>query len=418
MRVTFLTHYYPPEVGAPQTRISALASGLAARGVEVAVHAPPPHYPDGRIPAGYRNRLFEAESTEPVGVVRSAVLPAPNRGFARRLADHASFGASAVATAGRAPAADVVVVESPPLFTAGAAIAYARRKRARLVLNVADMWPDSAIELGALRSDLAIRAARRLERRVYRRSAAIVCPTEGIEARLGARPDAAGKVTRIPPAVDVAAFESADPPGSDAFRVLYAGTTGMAQGMGTLLEAAAALQGDGVEVTIAGDGAEGGTVRARAAALPNVSALGTVPHDRVPLLLAESDAAVVLLRDQPLFEGALPTKLLEAMAAARPVVLSARGEAARLLEASGGGVVVPPEDPAALAAALRELAGAQDRALRMGKAGRRFVSERHSRAGFVESWLGLLDRVAGQTPPSFPEEAGAMTPPVQPGDRV
>jgi glycosyltransferase involved in cell wall biosynthesis len=399
VRVTFLTHYYPPEVGAPQTRISALASGLAARGVEVAVHAPPPHYPDGRIPPGHRNRLFEVESDGPVRVVRSAVLPAPNRGFARRLANHASFGASAVAAAGRPPAADVVVVESPPLFTAGAAVAYARRKGAPLVLNIADMWPDSAIELGALRSDAAIRAARSLERRVYRRSAAIVCPTEGIEARLGARPDAAGKVTRIPPAVDVAAFEAAYPPGGEGFRVLYAGTTGMAQGMGTLLEAAAALQGDGVEVTIAGDGAEGGTVRARAAALPNVSALGTVPHDEVPRLLAGSDAAVVLLRDKPLFEGALPTKLLEAMAAGRPVVLSARGESARLLSSSGGGVVVPPEDPAALAAALRDLASDRDRASRIGEAGRAFVSERHSRAGFVESWLALLERAAGPVAP-------------------
>lgn len=400
MRVTFLTHYYPPEVGAPQTRIAALAAGLAGRGVEVTVHAPPPHYPGGHMLAGHRNRLFTAEDDGPIRVVRSAVLPAPNRGFARRLADHASFGASAVALAGRAPQADVVVVETPPLFTAGAAIAYARRKRAVLVANVADLWPDSAIELGALRSRTAIGASRALEGRIYRRAAAIVCPTEGIEARLEAHPSAAGKVRRIAPAVDVGGFEVSDPPGGPPFRVLYAGTTGMAQGLDTLLDAAESLSGDGVEVVIAGDGAEGAAIRSRAAGLPNVTVLGAVPHERVPGLLADAAAAVVLLRNRPLFEGALPTKMLEAMAAGRPVVLSARGEAARLLEASGGGVVVPAEDPEALAVALRELAADPALAARLGAAGRRFAAENHAREGFVDAWLDVLQDAVRESPGS------------------
>ena len=135
---------------------------------------------------------------------------------------------------------------------------------------------------------------------------------------------------RIPPGVDLRTFEPAPALGSGPFRVLYAGTTGMAQGVGTLLDAVEALHPDSaVEVIVAGDGAEGPELRARAGRLAKARTLSAVPHARVPELLAEADAAAVLLRDRPLFAGAIPTKMLEAMAAARPVVLSAAGEAAR-----------------------------------------------------------------------------------------
>src|SRR5215213_3723998 len=144
VRVIFLSHYYPPEAGAPQARISAVAHGLVARGHRVTVHTGFPHYPTGRIIPPYRNRLMRAECEGALRVVRSAVVPAPNRGFARRLADHAAFAVSSLATSRWSGPADVVVAESPPLFLAGAAVGYARGKRAPLVINVADRWPASA----------------------------------------------------------------------------------------------------------------------------------------------------------------------------------------------------------------------------------------------------------------------------------
>jgi len=116
MRVTLLTHYYPPEVGAPQARLSALARGLSRRGVEVTVHTGFPHYPDGVIQPPYRNRPWRIEEEDGVRVVRSAVYPAPNRGFGRRIANHLSFGLSALASAPAAGPADAVIVETPPLL--------------------------------------------------------------------------------------------------------------------------------------------------------------------------------------------------------------------------------------------------------------------------------------------------------------
>jgi glycosyltransferase involved in cell wall biosynthesis len=407
VRVTFLSHYYPPEVGAPQTRISGLARALDRSGIEVTVHTCFPHYPDGAIQPPYRNRPWLIEEDGGVRVVRSLVYPAPNRGFARRLANHASFALSALAAAPRTGPADAVVVETPPLFLAGAAIGYARLKRAALIVHVADLWPDSAVELGALRRPRMIAAARTLERACYGSAAAIVCPTEGIRAALAARPEAGSKVERIGPSVDIERFAeiselTAEPTSSDQpFRVLYAGTLGMAQGVDILIEAAALLEGrERIEIVIAGGGAEEPLLRQQLAERGpgNVRMLGAVPHGRVPALIAESEAAIVLLRDRPLFRGALPTKMLEAMSAARPVVLSAAGEAAELVERARCGVVVPPERPQMLAAALADLARDRPRARRLGAAGRRAAAEGFSGAAAAEQWRELLRRLRVDEP--------------------
>lgn len=413
MRICFLTHYYPPEVGAPQARISALARELASRGATVTVHTGFPHYPDGVIRPPYSNRPWLVERDGAVRVVRTAVYPAPNRGFARRILNHTSLAASALAGLRLAGPADVVVCESPPLFLAGAAIPYARTKRAALLLNVADRWPASAVELGALGNRRAIAAAEWLERTAYRSAAAISVPTAGLVDDLEAVPAARGKVVRLGPSVDVDRFDpappggEAPPPGGEAppaagerLRVLYAGTIGMAQGLDTLVEAARLAGPDAVEVTVAGDGADAPLLRERLdrERLENVRMVGSVAHEEVPDLYARADASAVLLRDRPLFRGALPTKMLEAMAAGRPIVLSARGEAARLVTDCGAGVVVPPENPEAMAAAFRELAADRPRVIDLGAAGRRCALQRFSRDRVVSLWWDVLERLAARHP--------------------
>ena len=400
MRICFLTHYYPPEVGAPQARISALAHALSDRGATVAVQTGFPNYPDGKIRMPYSNRPYLIERDGPVRVVRTAIYPTPNHGFARRLANHASLAASALAGAPLSGPADVVVCESPPLFLAGAAIAFARAKRAPLVLNVADRWPASAVELGALYDARAIRAAEWLERTAYRAATAISVPTEGLVDDLSALPDARGKVVRLGPSVDLARFDPSPPEPSERLRLLYAGTIGLAQGLDTLVEAARRAGPDVVDVTVAGDGADAPELRQRLErdGVDNVTMVGSVAHTSVPSLYVVADAAVVLLRDRPIFRGALPTKMLEAMAAGRAIVLSAAGESARLVEDSQAGVVVAPEDPDALAGAFRDLAADRDRLTALGEAGRRCAVERFTRDRVVSRWWDVLERVAGGHP--------------------
>ena len=116
----------------------------------------------------------------PCGCCAASSTRPPTAASTRRLANHAAFAAGALATARAAGPVDVVVAETPPLFTAAAGAAYARLKRARLVLNVSDLWPESAIELGALSDGRAAAAAHALARLCYRRAALITAPTRGI----------------------------------------------------------------------------------------------------------------------------------------------------------------------------------------------------------------------------------------------
>ena len=397
MHVTLLTHYFPPEIGAPQVRLMALARDLAKRGAGVTVHTCFPHYPDGVLRDPYRRRLWSTDEQDGVRIVRTAVIPAPNRAFLPRVISHTSFASSALAAARWTPPADLVIAESPPLFTAAAAVPYARLKGAPLVLHVSDLWPASAVELGALRGRRAIALAARLERFCYRHAARIAVPTKGMFQRLAKLPAAAGKVVRISPAVDTDRFSPAVPARGSVLRVVYAGTIGLAQGLETLVEAAR-IAGPAVEIVVAGDGAEAPAVldRMRRDRIRNVRLLGRIPHEEVARLYAEADAAVVLLRDREVFQDALPTKMLEAMAAGRPVVLAARGEAAELVQRTGAGIVVPPEDPVTLGVALLGLATDEFLGRRLGAAGRRTAIERFDRRIQLNRWWDLLHAVHGQ----------------------
>jgi glycosyltransferase involved in cell wall biosynthesis len=398
LRVCFLTHYFPPEAGAPQTRIDLLARTLAARGIQVTVHTGFPHYPAGTIPAPYRNRPWLRERRDGIEIIRSAVYPAVNRGFARRLADHAALAASALATAPLSGPADVVVGETPPLFTAAAGVAYAALKRAAYVVNVADRWPASAVEMGALSNRSAIAAASALERFTYEHADLITAPTAGIVTALAAAPEAGAKARRMWPVVDVDRFHPTPPePSGGPLRLLYAGTLGMAQGLDVLVRASKLAGPDVVQTTIAGDGAEAEPLRAlvRAERVANVDLIGTVAPAVVPGLLAGADAAAVLLRDLEIFKGALPTKMLEAMAAGRPVVLSVRGEAAELVKAAGAGIVVTPGDPKALSAALRLLHAEPERRRELGRAGRAYAEAHFGAQRAADAWAGMLSDAAG-----------------------
>ena len=207
----------------------------------------------------------------------------------------------------------------------------------------------------------------------------------------------------VRPAVDLERFDPGARQSSagEPLRVLYAGTIGLAHGLGNLLDAAEEIErrsgAPRVEVTIAGGGAEEASLRQRLGATPgdSIRMLGAVPAERIPALYAESDVAVVMLRDLPIFAGALPTKMLEAMAAARPVVLAGRGEAARLIEAKRCGVVVAPENPRALAEALIALAGDPARRAALGAAGRRATEREFNREAWLERWVNLLMYTSG-----------------------
>jgi putative colanic acid biosynthesis glycosyltransferase WcaI len=377
MRLLFVTHYFHPEVGAAPTRILEVASALSARGHGVTVLTGFPNYPDGVIPSSYRGRRRQAERLADLRVLRTAVYPAPNRGVARRLLNHTSFALSAIASCRGAGRVDALIVESPPLFTAAAGVVIARLKHAPLLLNVADLWPDAAIQFGALQNRAAVAGARAIERFAYDHADVIAVPTPGLVRVLRHRGRPAEQVVLIPHGVDSARFPLAAESEPVRRRVVYCGTIGMGHAVGTLIEAARRLEqaGDGHEFLIVGDGAERAGLEDQAAewGLRSVTFAGRLPRDELPAVLATAEVTVATQRSLPLLADALSTKVLEYMAAARPVVAAASGWTAEVVARADAGIVCPPEQPQALADAIGRVTADAAHARTMGLNGRRYV---------------------------------------------
>jgi colanic acid biosynthesis glycosyl transferase WcaI len=416
VRILFLTHYYAPELGAPQTRLRETAGGLRELGHTVRVLTGPPHYPDGVVQPGYRPWRAAVEQIDGVRVRRLPMWPRRNGGFLDRTIDQGSFAAVALTAIGEAAWADVVLVESPPLFLGATAAWYRALARRPYVFHVADPWPDFPIAMGALENPVARRVALALESLAYRHASFVTTVTPGLVELLDRKPAAHGKVRLVPNGVDTCRFDPArrieEARASLGWpearlHLVYAGSVGLAQGLGTLLDAAEPLRDSGIVVHIVGEGFERASLQRAGAArgLTHVHFEAALPPDRIPDLLAAADGVLVMLREGPLYEHALPTKLLEGLAAGRPIIASAGGEAARIVAESGAGIVAPPEDAAGLRRGIEELAGADRTA--MGRAGRT-VAERFDRVAVVKRLASVLVEAAsarggGTTPRSVGE---------------
>ncbi len=348
MRVAFLTQYYPPERGAPQTRLRETIAGLRALGVEATVITCPPHYPGGTILDGRPAWRPRTNVIDGVRVHRLPMIPRPNRGVLDRIIDHGSFAIVAALAAPIIRGCDVFVVESPPLFL-GATAAFLRAITGRpYVFHVADPWPDFPIAAGALRGRLPIRAALWLEELAYRGASVVTTVTPPLVERLSRKPGARGKVHVVPNSVDLDRFHPEITPEAARARLgwdqeptlVYSGTVGLAQGLGTLLDAAVLVRDLNVRIKIVGDGLEAAGLTRRAAEerLTQVEFLPAVDAAMVPTVLAAADAVLVLLKRGPLFEESLPTKLVEGLAAGRPIIISADGYPAELVRKAHTGI--------------------------------------------------------------------------------
>jgi glycosyltransferase involved in cell wall biosynthesis len=373
MRILFLTDNFPPETNAPATRTFEHARVWVGDGHEVTVITCAPNFPAGKVFSGYRNAWRSVEYVDDIRVVRVKTYISANQGTLRRVLDYLSFMVSATFFSLFERRPDVVVATSPQFFTAVAGFLVSILRWRRWVFELRDLWPDSVIAVGAMRPSLPLRLVEKLELFLYRRAEMVVSVTHAFRNNLISRGIDGSKIKVVTNGVDVAKFASGNDSSpiasevgfEDRMIVGYIGTHGMAHALDNVLDAADLLK-DNTEIgfLFAGDGAERQRLQDRAANMPNIRFIGPQPRDKMPDVWSACDVALVSLRDTPTFQTVIPSKIFEAMAMARPILMAVpEGEATDIVLRDEVGVIVAPEDPSALRFEIERLA--QDRTLRV-----------------------------------------------------
>lgn len=401
MRILALSHYYPPEVNAPASRLSEHARIWREAGHEVTVVTCAPNHPAGQLYPGYRNRLWQEETVDGIRVIRLWTYLAANEGFLPRIANYLTYLFSVLVWMWRLPRADIVMSTSPQFFC-GLAGWFLKRDKRPWVLEIRDLWPESIVTVGAMKRGAVIRAIEKVEAFAYRKADLVVSVTDGFVPHIRAH-RAKGPIAVIKNGVDLSRFAS-DPAAADAFRAehgltgkfvaSYVGTHGLAHGLQAVIAAAERLRDrDDIAFLMVGGGAQRDTIKTirDAKGLTNIVMLDQLPKAAMPAVWGASDAALVLLKRVDTFKTVIPSKMFEAMALGVPMILGVEGEAKALMEAGGAGIAITPEDDAELATAILRLA--DDRALgrQIGASARAFVRAQFDRESLAHAYLAEFE---------------------------
>jgi len=335
MKILYVSQYFPPEMGAPAGRASELSRLWAEDGHEVTVLTGFPNHPTGTVPREYSRkfrRLVNRENVDGVNVVRTWLLPFPNRKAWERMLNYSSFCISSATTGVFLDQPDVVIASSPQLLVGISGWWLARCKGVPFVFEVRDLWPESLAAVGVgSRTSMLHRSLEKIAGFLYRSCDRVVVVTPAFKKYLIEHwqvPEE--KIVVVENGVDANLFRRlplntalrCELGAEEKFVVSYIGTMGNAHGLKTLVEAADLLREKAPNILflLVGEGAEKECLisLARSRKLTNVRFVDQQPRGTIPAYIAASDACLVLLKRTELFKTVLPTKMLEFMACARP----------------------------------------------------------------------------------------------------
>jgi glycosyltransferase involved in cell wall biosynthesis len=383
--ILFVTSSYRPESTVPAIRIYETARRLRMRGYQVTILTIMPRLTDGLTRSPSRTRSLKVEVVDGLRVIRVWSHAVPEDSVRRRLLAQYSSGYLVPLLSEKALGdPDIILVEALPLFNAVAARKLAARKGCPFVLIVADLWPESLLLPENVQDALLRRWVERAGRSTQQKAEAVWALSGGVRDRLVQHGLSTERIFVLPHGVDTQRFYPRSQSAArvslgwrECFTVLYAGSHGSLQGLETLLATAARLEGyRDIRFVLIGEGSEKQALmeQARQRNLTNVLFLPVLPHDLMPEVISAADLSVVLLRQEAQVTGALPLKMFETMACARPIVLNIDGEARLVAEREAeAALFVEPENAPALADAILYLRRYPEIAHVMGLRGRSFV---------------------------------------------
>jgi colanic acid biosynthesis glycosyl transferase WcaI len=409
VKILYVSQYFPPEMGAPAARASELACHWAQAGHDVSVLTGFPNHPTGVVPPEWRPRLRRLTYHENIGrvnVFRTWLWPLPNRKAHERMRNYASFCVSAALRGMAIPRPDVIIASSPQLLVGLSGWWIAFTRQIPFVFEVRDLWPESLTAVGVGDENSVLHhTLGKVAKFLYQRSDCIVVVTPAFKehlVRLWRVP--AEKIAVVENGVETGLFAPAPAAANQALRrelgaegkflICYIGTMGMAHGLETLLDAAGQLQrqDSNAQFLLVGEGAEKERIKALAQSrgLANVCFLDQQPREKIPAFISASDACLVLLKKTDVFKTVIPTKMLEFMSCARPVILGVDGQARQIVEAAGAGLVIEPENAGALVQAIIQLAANRELGAALGQKGREYILQHFSRGKTAGKYIDVL----------------------------
>ena len=412
MKLVFFSHYFPPEGNAPASRTYEHCKRWVAAGHEVTVITCAPNVPNGVVYEGYRNKIWpQRETVDGIQVIRTWTYVAANAGGVKRIFNYLSYMVSAVLTFiffARRP--DVIIATSPQLFCGWAGIVASWAKWCPFILEVRDIWPESIVTVGAMKPGMSLRFLEMIERWMYRSANHIVAVGNGYRDNIISKVDCSDRISVVTNGVDSELFSPQEASAEfrsqhglgDKFVCSYVGTIGMAHGLSVVVRAAKrleAMQRDDIVFCLVGDGASRRALEKemKAAGVDDrIRLTGRMPKSEMPAVLASSNCLLVHLKKTDLFQTVIPSKIFEAMAMKRPLIMGVQGESANIVAASGSGIQIEPENDEQLVDAIIKLRDSPELYEQLCSSGRDFVVENYLRETLANKMLSIIELVASR----------------------
>lgn len=403
MKILLINQSFVPPDEPGHTRHFEMAQYLRKCGHEMAIVASDSNYQTG-LRTVERKGLYVEQTIEGVRVLRAYSAQTLHLSYFGRLVSFISFMFSSVWTALRVKDVDLIMGTTPPIFQSVSAwfVAFLRRKP--FLLEVRDLWPEFAINMGVIKNPVVIALAHGLERFLYARAAHLLVNSPAYKEYLVAKGVPEQKITFIPYGTDIDMFNP-HVDGSSVreklglqgkFMVLYAGAMGQAHDLYTVLRAAKRLNDDAhIQFAFFGAGKERSRLEAEAQrlGLKNVRFAGTCPKKDMPAVIAAADVCLAILQNLEMFRTTYPNKVFDYMASARPTVLVIDGVVRQVIEASQGGAFVEPGNDEQLAKIILELSKDPGRVKQMGENARAYLVKNLDRRDKLAETLQLLIRL-------------------------
>jgi len=405
MRLLILTQYYPPEIGAPQNRLHELAVRLKEKGIHVEVLTAMPNYPKMEIDDAYKNGKIKKEVIDGIEVHRARIFVSTSKAILSRLINYFSFVVTSYFRGRNLSSFDYLMVESPPLFLGYSAMALSRKLNAKLIFNVSDLWPESAEKLNLVTNKIMLKFAYKLESKCYERAFLITGQTNGIVENIKQRfpykqvywlPNGVDLDFYNPEALKESTFRAKHGFSTNDLLIFYGGIIGYAQGLDVLLDAAKLVEEKkAIKFILQGSGPEKERLEQlkNDMNLLNVFFLPPVDKKEMPQVLSGIDLAVVPLKKLELFQVAIPSKIFEALAMKKPLLLGVDGEARNhFVTKAQAGFYFEPENSEDLVNCLLKFH--EDRSLidSMGQNGRDYVHHFFNRNNIAQKLFEKLNK--------------------------